>query len=219
MRRLYIVVEGQTEQEFINETLAPYLQTHNIYSVIPILINTSKTGKGGFVNFLHLEKTINGLLKPSEKNDFLVTTFVDFFRIPNNMPDYELCMSKKTREEQIAALEHCMAAKINDRRFIPYIQLHEFEALLFSHNKGFEYYYNEIVWIETEKIVNSFCNPEEINTTPEGAPSKRLLAINNNYNKVIEGNLIALEIGIQNIMNKCTRFSAWVDKLIIECKS
>lgn len=33
MKRLYIVVEGQTEQEFVNELMAPYLQDSGIYSV------------------------------------------------------------------------------------------------------------------------------------------------------------------------------------------
>lgn len=35
MKRLYIVVEGQTEQEFVNELMAPYLQDSGIYSVTP----------------------------------------------------------------------------------------------------------------------------------------------------------------------------------------
>ena len=38
--------------------------------------------------------------------------------------------------------------------------------------------------------------PEDINSTPSGAPSKRLAAIKPDYNKVLEGNLIAMEIGI-----------------------
>lgn len=38
MKRLYIIVEGQTEQEFVNEHIAPYLRQHGIYEVMPILI-------------------------------------------------------------------------------------------------------------------------------------------------------------------------------------
>lgn len=58
----------------------------------------------------------------------------------------------------------------------------------------------------------------ENNTCPTGAPSKRLLAIKENYDKVIEGNLIALEIGIEKILEKCPRFKAWIEKLINRCK-
>lgn len=59
MKRLYIVVEGQTEQEFVNSLIAPYLQEFEIYSVIPVLIRTSRSGRGGMVNYQHLYNTIN----------------------------------------------------------------------------------------------------------------------------------------------------------------
>lgn len=101
------------------------------------------------------------------------------------------------------------------RRFFSYIQLHEFEALLFSSNKGFEYYFSEELAAKTASIISSYDNPEDINTSPEGAPSKRLLAIKSDYNKVLEGNLIALEIGIKSIWEKCPRFAEWI-KTIIE---
>lgn len=77
MKRLYIIVEGQTEQEFVKTLIAPYLQKHEIFEVTPILIRTSKTGRGGFVNYQHLKKDAERLLK-SEKKDFIVSMFVDF---------------------------------------------------------------------------------------------------------------------------------------------
>ena len=49
MKRLYIVVEGQTEVEFVETLLVPYFQQFGIYSVIPVIIHTSATGKGGLV--------------------------------------------------------------------------------------------------------------------------------------------------------------------------
>lgn len=142
MKRVFIVAEGQTEQEFVNTVLAPYLRRFEIYSVTPILINTSKSSHGGFVNYQHLANTINGLLSGTS-NDFIVTTFVDFFRIPNNMPRYTECILKGLKYDQIECLETAMDESINDRRFFPYIQLHEFEALLFSNNNGFEYLFDK----------------------------------------------------------------------------
>ncbi len=88
MKRVYIVVEGQTEQEFVNSMIAPYLQGFGIYSVTPVLIRTSRTGRGGMANYLHLYNTVQMLLKSSQA-DFVVTTFIDFFRIPTNIPKYE----------------------------------------------------------------------------------------------------------------------------------
>ncbi len=214
MKRVYIVVEGQTEQEFVNSVISPYLQEFGILSVTPVLVRTSRTGRGGMVSYSHLANTIKPLLM-SEKSDYIVTTFIDFFRLPHDMPHYEDCMKKPGKIEQIQSLEAAIDEAIDDRRFFSYIQLHEFEALLFSSNKGFEYYFSEELAAKTASIISSYDNPEDINTSPEGAPSKRLLAIKSDYNKVLEGNLIALEIGIKSILEKCPRFAEWI-KTIIE---
>ena len=187
MKRLYIVVEGQTEQEFVNELMAPYLQDSGIYSVTPVLIHTSRSGRGGMVNYQHLYNTIKILLC-SANTDFVVTTFIDFFRLPNTMPDYAQCMA-------ITDKIQCV-----------------------SNNKGFEYYFSEAYAQKTAAIISSYANPEDINTSPQGAPSKRILAIKPDYNKVIEGNLIALEIGINTILDKCPRFAAWVSRIVDSCK-
>ena len=90
MKRVYIVVEGQTEQEFVNSVVAPYLNTLGIYSVTPVLIRTSRSGRGGMVNYSHLENTVKMLLQ-SSSTDFIITTFIDFFRLPTNMPEYDEC--------------------------------------------------------------------------------------------------------------------------------
>ena len=213
MKRVYIVVEGPTEQEFVNSVVSPYLQDFGILNVTPILVRTSRTGRGGMVNYSHLSNTIRPLLI-SEKSDYIVTTFIDFFRIPHNMPKYDESMRKPSKIEQVESLENAINEDINDRRFFSYIQLHEFEALLFSSNKGFEYYFSDELSEETASIISSYDNPEDINTSPEDAPSKRLLAIKSDYNKVLEGNLIALTIGIKSILEKCPRFSKWIDTII-----
>lgn len=216
MKRLYIIVEGQTEQEFVESVIAPYLRKKEIYSVTPIKIRTSKTGRGGFVNYEHLKKDVRKLLS-SKKQDIVVSMFVDFFRCPE-LPYPEKWKNICNHKEQVSEMEKCIADDINDSRFIPNIQLHEFEALLFSSNKGFEEYFSREEAIKTQAIINSFANPEDINSTPQGAPSKRLLSIKRNYEKVVDGNLIAMEVGIIDILSKCPRFRAWIDKLIETCK-
>lgn len=115
-------------------------------------------------------------------------------------------------------MERCIKEDIADTRFIPYIQLHEFEALLFSSSKGFQTFFSPEQQESIQTIIHTYDNPEEINTTPEGAPSKRLLTIKEDYDKVLEGNLIALEIGLPEILEKCPRFKAWMDTLVQACK-
>lgn len=218
MRRLYIVVEGQTEQCFVNEMLARYLFEKGIYSVTPILIRTSMIGRGGLVNFEHLKNTINGLLKSSQ-NDFVVSTFVDYFRLPNNMPGYDKAVQVTGDLKKVEILQNELGEAFKCGHFIPYIQLHEFEALLFSNNKGFEYIWDKAQAGKTKEIVDEYSNPEDINSSPETAPSKRLLSINKRYDKVLEGNLIALEVGINAMLDKCPRFSDWVNRLVIACSN
>lgn len=213
MKRVYIIVEGQTEQEFVNTILSPYLNNFNIYNITPILIPTSKTSKGVFVKYKHFTNTVKPLLS-SNKNDFIVTSLVDFFRIPKDLPKYEQCISKPNKIDQVSALESAINEDINDNRFFAYIQLHEFEALLFSNNNGFKKYFDISICIETQKIIQHYDNPEDINTTPEGAPSKRLLNIIYDYDKVLYGNIIALEIGLSVILDKCSHFKKWIDLIV-----
>lgn len=214
-KRLYIVVEGQTEEGFVNELMSPFFLDRGIY-VYPVIIHTSKGHKGGFANYEHLRNDVNRLLK-SQGQDIVVTTFVDFFRCPelpgkdewSNIPDHLM---------RIAEMENAMKRDIDDRRFYPYIQLHEFEALLFSSDKGFKKYFDEKDVLELQRIVDSYDNPEDINSSPEGAPSKRLIKIIPDYDKVMYGNILALEIGMGQILQKCPRFGKWVDTLMNACK-
>lgn len=70
MRRVYIVVEGQTEQEFVNTVISLYLQEFGVFNITPVLIRTSRNGRGGMVNYQHLWNTVKSLLG-SSRNDFV----------------------------------------------------------------------------------------------------------------------------------------------------
>ena len=216
MKRLFIVVEGQTEEAFVKELMIPHFISNGIYDVRPVLIQTSKGHKGGFVSYEHLKNDLLRLLK-SQGQDIVVTTFVDYFRCPS-LPNQENIDVVPAHTEKVGAMEKSIANDINDSRFIPYIQLHEFEALLFSAANGFKMYFDEKISKEIQGIIDSFDNPEDINSAPETAPSKRLIRIIPDYDKVLYGNIVALEIGLPIMLEKCPRFSAWVELLIQKCK-
>jgi hypothetical protein len=220
MKRLRIVTEGGTEETFVNEILRPHLFENQIFDVAGLRIQTSQGHKGGFVNYQHLKNDVTRILKES---NVVVSTFVDFFRIPTSMPDYELTTQAIKADQKIEILENGLIKDINHPNFIPYIQKFEFEALLFSNNQGFSSMYNEpSIAQATQAIIDEYDNPEEINNHPNTAPSKRIQKIlaeqGMTYDKVFEGNLIALEIGIHTILEKCPRFRAWVEKLIASCQ-
>lgn len=217
MKRIEIIVEGQTEMTFVNEILAPYIYRKLEYKCIvtPILIHLGQSGgKGGFVNYMHLRNDVMQSLK-SNDSELIVTTFVDYFRIPQSrMPEHELWMDEQNHYIQVQMMEEAIARDIDDRRFIPYVQMHEFEALLFSSKRGFATYWNEKQVEKLQKVIDTFACPEDINTNPAGAPSKRLLAINSSYNKVVDGNIVALEVGIETMLDACPKFRRWVENLI-----
>ncbi len=214
MKRIEIIVEGQTEQEFISSILAPYLHAHGIMLVTPICIRTSATGRGGFTNYYHLKNDVNRALS-SGNPDLVVSMFVDYFRIPQkHMPGYNVWVKEPDHFRQVAMMEAEIEKDIADRRFVPYIQMHEFEALLFSSDSGVKKYWTTEKCQKVDEIIAAFDNPEYINTSPEGAPSKRLLDISPDYQKILDGNIFALEIGIDKILAQCPRFAAWVQELI-----
>lgn len=222
MRRLYIIVEGQTEKEFVEKSLKRYLLLHDIFDVRAIMIQTSKGHKGGFVNYEHLKNDIKRIL--NSESHVIVSTFVDFFKIPTNFPNFSDAKKNSHVDLKIDLLYKGIVADIDDERFVPYIQKHEFEALLFSSPEGFENWFdNQKMADELCEIIENYNNPEEINTGSETAPSKRIINIleryRQKYDKIAEGNLIAEEIGIDKILEKCPRFSSWIAILIEKVKN
>ncbi len=210
MRGVYIIVEGQTEEEFVLTSLRPYFNSLEIYDIRPILLGTTRNNKGGNLKFSRFKSNVSRLLK-SEK-DIIVTSLIDFFRIEKDFPQFQKSLEITDKQNRVSFLEIAMSEKINHSRFIPYIQLHEFEGLLFSDKIGIEYIPN-IPQKNREKlvkIIEEFPNPELLNDGAETAPSKRLLNLIPGYKKTLHGPLIADEIGIPKIISKCPRFNAWL---------
>lgn len=217
MKRLYIVVEGQTEEKFVNSVLAPYLsKSQQLHSVKPIAIHRGHGARGGMVSYEPLKKDVLRLLKDVDAP--IVSTLIDFFKCPDT-PGKEVWSKATSHEQEVSLREAEIERDINNTRFIPYIQLHEFEALLFSSDVAFRDLFSDRQSRELSQIVEMYPNPEEINTTPEGAPSRRLKRIVEEYDKVTHGDLIAGAIGIEVIMARCPRFRAWVGRLVSACCS
>lgn len=62
--------------------------------------------------------------------------------------------------------------------------------------------------------VSLFNNPEKINAPLSTAPSKRIQSVLPDYDKTLNGNLLAKEIGLPVMKSRYTHFSVCVDKLI-----
>lgn len=216
MKRLIIIVEGESEEEFVNRVLRPYFHTHSIYNVESFKI---KHSKGGLSNYLHLKTDI---LNTIYEEGAIVTTLIDFYALPKNFPKYAEARSITDKSKRLDFLEEAikddleLTQKKTFNNLLPYIQLHEFEAFVFSSLKGVKAFFEpgEADFSQLEKIVREFPNPEDINDSANTAPSKRLLKHIQGYNKVVDGVSIIDEVGIETVMEKCPRFRNWLQMLV-----
>jgi hypothetical protein len=215
-RVLNIIVEGPTEREFVNNCMYPYFFEHNVSNVRPIGIETSPGHKGGDVRYQARFKP-NVLTILRGKEDLLVTSFIDFYRLRADFPRYDEAQRIADVQRRVEFLEQSCYEDIGDERFIPYIQLHDFEALLFTKADGFQDFRGISAFNSAEigRIIEAYPNPELINDTPGNAPSKRLeRLIGPTYQKPFHGPYIAMINGFDAIMDKCPRFNRWVTTLI-----
>lgn len=212
MKQIIIIAEGQTEQEFCKEVLAPHFGTLGIGIYYP----TTKIG-GGIVNWPALKRQIDNHLKGY--SNWIVTTLIDYYGIyaHHQFPNWEEAHKKALNRDKVSLIEEGMKDDIiteNNNLFVPYIQLHEFEALLFCDGAVFENLFDSTE-IEDKKYLEQtlLIPPEDINNDPNTAPSKRIKRIIPAYDKVVYGPELLKEIGLDKIRRKCPRFNEWISEL------
>ena len=212
---VYAIVEGPTEAKFIKEVLAPYLGTKHVF--ISGIIASKPGQKGGDIRFDRFKKDIGRQLK--QRADIYVTQFIDFYGI-HEWPDYadirkiaqHAIKAEAFCATTLAAIQRCFPEHDAERRFIPYVCMHEFEALLFSDTATLATHLG-VDPKQTESIVKSCGEPERINNSSETAPSKRIKNLNARYGKTSTGITIAQAIGIEIMREQCPLFDAWLTKL------
>lgn len=198
MVRIGISVEGTTEERFVEMVLSPYLAQKNIY-ITPISMNGD----------VKLDRVKSELKKIGNSFDY-VTTFYDFYGFKG-----------KLQEDTKASLEQKMLEHAHPSiqgKLIPYVQMYEFEGLLFSspiamHNTLNQPNFDPSVETWASNILMQFGNdPEKINDSPQTAPAKRLES-NTSYRKTTHGPNIAKEIGIAKLRDSCVGFNGWLNSL------
>jgi len=215
-KKVLVLVEGQTEEGFIKRVLTPYLAAKKIY-IIPTIIKTKREirgpdHKGGVNSYTQVKRDLFPLLNDSSAN--VVTTMIDYYALPADFPGYDQ-RPNGTCFERVEFIENLFSADINQTKFLPYLQLHEFEALIFaSDDKLSAAFINVPDKIrQVNEINNSFKSPEEINENPISAPSKRLKNIFPEYQKIFHSQLILSQANIDELRDKCSHFNAWLIKL------
>jgi hypothetical protein len=218
---LYIVTEGQTETNFVKEILFPYFLSRDM-TVIPCTVvtkNDKKAGrqyKGGISNYSMAKNDILKYLAYRKKRtDVRVSTMFDFYRLPNDFPGYCAAQTINDLYKKVDSLEDSLKEDIdkNSNAFIPYLSLHEFEALLFSDIDVVKEHFFEIDITPLEKTVSEYLYPELINNGEQTSPSKRILQCIPGYAKPSDGVAIAQKIGLDVLRAKCRHFNDWIGKL------
>ena len=211
MKTVIIICEGPTEEVFCRNLLSQYLQ-NSCRIEIRLL--------GGNCNWQRIKDMAEKALK--QQKNALVTTFFDYYGVKTKkFPNWKetVGINKANVRERIEILESGMIEEIDSNlryRFIPYVQLHEFEALLFNNIEVFDemFEFEQYDRAELLNVFNEFPDPEMIDQGTETSPSHRLIKIIPAYRKVIQGNAIAEKIGIEQIRQKNKHFNDWIEQLI-----
>ena len=220
MARLYLFAEGQTEQTFADTLIKPELALHQVYMQNPVLIAHGKkkgrVHRGGGGKYVPMKNDIRCFLKQEKALDVFFTTMIDLYAIPPDFPGLAESESmSQNLPQRVKFLEQRFAADIDDNRFIPYIQLHEYEAYLFSDPTCFEYLDSggtkEVEVLQS--IASQYNTPELINHGQQTSPSKRIMAQFSDYKKTTDGPLLAELIGLQVIRSQCSHFNQWLSRL------
>lgn len=222
MPRLYLFAEGPTELIFADTVLKPHLATLGVYLHPPVLIaHAKKKGvvhRGGGRSYAPMRNDILRFLAQERDEDVFFTTMIDLYAIHAEFPG--LNEAEKLRhmpDKRVEALERAFGKDINDDRFVPYIQLHEYETYLFSDPTWFRYFYDhrERQIAALKAIADGYATPELIDDGQHSAPSKRIIKEFPDYAgaKPVVGPQIAELIGLETIRIKCPHFAAWLSRL------
>lgn len=199
MIRLGIVVEGSTEKSFVDGVLAGHLQAHGV-NVVGVPLHGNVT----------TQRIVDTMVRLAQSR-YAASSLVDFYGFKGKKS-----LSIDALQEEITeGIKQRLGKRYNASKMLPYIQRHEFEALLFSDVSVFSRLadVSEKSVQELQRIRGQFTTPEDINDDKNTAPSKRIDKAIPSYSKVADGPSVAQSIGLHTMRAECPRFHQWVNAL------
>lgn len=203
MIRLAMSVEGETEVDFVKLVLAPHLHSKGV-EPIPILPH----GRGGNIR---VDRVASAMAELFWNFDY-VTSLVDFYGFVDKDNDAPCQLERRIDN----AVGQRIRSSWDEARVFAYVQLHEFEALLFSDVHRFSAVFDDLSDGALARLLDvrrHFSSPEDINDNSATAPSKRISQLVPGYNKRLHGPDLAAEIGLSVIRSECNRFNRWLTRL------
>ncbi|GBC94056.1 hypothetical protein HRbin15_02563 [bacterium HR15] len=218
MKKILISVEGQTEEQFVERVLQPLFPSEQCF-LQPIVLTTrrdpsGRTYKGGIVSYARIHAEVKRLLGDTSAD--AVTTMYDYYGLPDDFPGKDTLKPSWSPYEKVRHLECAFAKDINDPRFIPYLSLHEFEALLLADiPQVIQYLKQTYGTVRTKLLQHLSQSPEAVDENEP--PSHRLQEACRSYSKLADGLLLAERIEIQTMRSRCPHFNDWVLQLQSKC--
>jgi Domain of unknown function (DUF4276) len=165
-----------------------------------------------------MRRDIRNELKGHKGPDLVLTSLIDLYALPSDFPGkQENVRNPADPVPYVESLEAAFGDDIGDPRFVPHLQLHEYETLLFAEPESFRYSFDDCDQPieEMKKIAASFATIEHINDHHTTAPSKRIINLIPAYEgrKSSAGPDIAEYTGLPTIRAKCPHFDAWLTRL------
>ena len=219
MTRLLVLVEGETEEMFVNSVLEPHLRTFGYIQVAARLLGNARqrSRRGGIRAWSSARTDLERHLR--QDREAILALMVDYYGLPQNGPRAWPGRAASADADAVeAALQECVTGRMGggfDRnRFLPLVMMHEFEAMLFSDCEAFGTAIGRPDLVcKLQAIRNEFANPEAIDDSPETAPSKRIGTLFPGYEKPLMGTRAALQIGLDRIRAECPHFRSWLERL------
>lgn len=214
---LHILAEGPSEERFIRLVLQPHMLASGRFTSFSSVTTSRDASRGKFsggaVPFPRFQKEVQNLLR---RPDLLVTTMLDLFRLPESFPGVATA-SAKSGARRAEAIEQALAESIGSDRFMPYLQVHEFEALLFADVEAIEQVLKTKYAQRTKgpeqlrSLATTFSCPEDING--QLPPSYRLKQLFPGYGKTSDGPLVFQRIPLATVRQACPHFHQWLNRI------
>lgn len=226
MKFLCVLCEGKTELLFCKEVLQLYFLNRGVI-VLPrcLMTNRKQNKRGGITSYAQVITDLGLMIKQygdTENGNHWFTTMFDLYALPCEFPKYNET-TNRAPYDKVKIIEEAFANDVvakyslNERRFIPYIQLHEFEALVLCNIEYLKTNYpqaKENLDSLAQTITQRYDgNAELVDNGASTAPSKRIIKAlegEYHYNKPQSGKEATMKMGIDALRNKCPHFASWI---------
>ncbi|HET7232569.1 MAG TPA: DUF4276 family protein [Longimicrobium sp.] len=220
--RLHVLVEGETEERFVRRVLAPHLGAFEVFAdarQVETSRRRHRVYRGGVISYEHVLRDLQRWMKEDGGGGTWFSTMLDLYALPGDFPGFAEAARAPDPYVRAERLETAFANAVAHRPFVPYVQLHEFEALLLAEPQHLDWYFVEpdeqkaIQRLIT--LVAGWDSPELIDDGRETAPSKRIIAELPGYAnlKATVGTGVVEKIGLPRLRERCPHFGRWVDRL------